>query len=300
MNITEPRILEILSKGESQSVEFKSQLPNTTILARLISSFANTEGGIIFIGVSDKGEIIGLSENEISNGIKKIQNIGDSLLDYKIPIEIHQIKEKIILVINVRKIEKGSLPILTATGEMYIRDGESIKKAIAKVMARNMSHNIGSHVLHNSIKEANFNNQNDKQTSIFIAMSFREEEEPALVDYHKAMERAVQNLDLDIQINRMDEKEGDYEISQQIMAEIDKSDILIADFTLSSHNVYFELGYARAKGKLIIQTARKGTKLEFDTRNWRTIFYRNATELEAKIEPAIKAAYKQIKNESST
>ena len=79
----------------------------------------------------------------------------------------------------------------------------------------------------------------------------------------------------------------DYEISQRVMDEINKADIVIADFTLSPANVYFELGYARGQGKQIIQTARKETRLEFDVRNWRTVFYRNATELEEKIVPEL-------------
>jgi nucleoside 2-deoxyribosyltransferase len=65
------------------------------------------------------------------------------------------------------------------------------------------------------------------------------------------------------------------------MEVIDTCDALLADFTLSPHNVYFEVGYARGRDKHIIQTARRDTELEFDVRNWRTIFYRNATELEA-------------------
>jgi hypothetical protein len=44
----------------------------------------------------------------------------------------------------------------------------------------------------------------------------------------------------------------------------------------------------------VIQTARKDTRLEFDIRNWHTAFYRNATELEQKLEVAIKAAYTDV------
>jgi hypothetical protein len=78
------------------------------------------------------------------------------------------------------------------------------------------------------------------------------------------------------------------------MAEIDKANIVIADFTLSSKNVYFELGYARGTKKRIIQCARKGTELEFDIKMWRTLFYRNATELEEKLIPALKNAYAEV------
>jgi nucleoside 2-deoxyribosyltransferase len=130
-----------------------------------------------------------------------------------------------------------------------------------------------------------------RDVTVFVAMSFHEEEEPAIVDYYRAMRRAVEFTKLPIRLRRMDLVEGDYEISQQIMTEIERSDIVIADFTLNPRNVYFELGYARGKGKRIIQTARKGTLLEFDIRNWRTLLYRNATELEEKLIEEIRTAY---------
>jgi nucleoside 2-deoxyribosyltransferase len=116
---------------------------------------------------------------------------------------------------------------------------------------------------------------------IFVAMSFREEEEPALADYYRAMERAAERVGHGtIELVRIDQVEGDYEISTEIMQRIDSCDAVLADFTLSARNVYFELGYARGVKKPVIQTARRGTGLEFDIRNWRTSFYRNATELE--------------------
>jgi hypothetical protein len=78
------------------------------------------------------------------------------------------------------------------------------------------------------------------------------------------------------------------------MTEIDKCNFLIADFTLSPHNIYFEIGYARGAKKKIIQTARKGTMLQFDVRNWSTLFYRNATELEEKLVPKLESLYKEL------
>lgn len=121
-------------------------------------------------------------------------------------------------------------------------------------------------------------------------MSFRQEEEPALVDYYRAMERATLKTKLSVKLSRIDLVEGDYEISQKLMDEIDKADIVITDFTLRPSNVYFELGYARGRRNRIIQIARKDTVLEFDIRNWRTIFYRNATELEERLSQALDTA----------
>lgn len=297
MSLNEKKILELIKNGESEQIEFKSKIPNSTILARIFASFANTQGGFLFLGVNDDGQIIGLTEQEQTHAEKIVSSITNSIFDYDVPLHKFTIEGKNILIIEINKIPDNNLPIINSSGEMFIREGsntelnsrQSMKAAISAIMSRNISHNIGSHLLIEGIKK------NKVSKKIFVAMSFRDEEEPSLVDYYKAMERAIKNTKLPITTSRMDKVEGDYEISQQIMEEIDKADIVIADFTLSSQNVYFEVGYARAKSKRIIQSARKGTKLEFDARNWRTIIYRNATELEAQLEPAIEVAYNELK-----
>jgi hypothetical protein len=67
---------------------------------------------------------------------------------------------------------------------------------------------------------------------VFVAMSFREEEEPALVDYWQAMLRAAEKARRDFQLTRVDEVEGDYEIVEQFYREIDAAHLVIADLTL--------------------------------------------------------------------
>jgi hypothetical protein len=130
-------------------------------------------------------------------------------------------------------------------------------------------------------------------------MSLRTEEEPSLEDYFAAMERANEKAKCPIKLIRIDLQEGDYEISKTIVESITKADILICDFTLRSHNVYFEAGVARGVGCYVIQLARKGTELEFDVRNWRTLHYRNATELEVILIPALREAYGVVSTKNS-
>jgi hypothetical protein len=114
-------------------------------------------------------------------------------------------------------------------------------------------------------------------------MSFREEEEPALVDYWQAMLRAAERACREFKLIRLDEVEGDYDIVDRIYKEIDASHMVIADLTLSPPNVYLEIGYARGREKQVIQTCRYDTRLEFDVRGRRTLTYRNATTLEHKL-----------------
>ena len=48
-----------ISSGEGREVEFKRGLPSDYKVARSLCAFANTRGGLLFIGVGDRGELEG-------------------------------------------------------------------------------------------------------------------------------------------------------------------------------------------------------------------------------------------------
>ena len=58
-------IIDYLSRGESETLEFKAIVREPAILARLIASFANAKGGTIVIGVKEPPEIVGVNEPHI-------------------------------------------------------------------------------------------------------------------------------------------------------------------------------------------------------------------------------------------
>jgi hypothetical protein len=118
---------------------------------------------------------------------------------------------------------------------------------------------------------------------VFVAMSFRDHDEPPLTDYWCAMLRAAERARQEFKLVRVNEVEGDYEVVDRIYQEINAAHLVIADLTLSSANVYLEIGYARGRQKRVIQTCRSDTQLEFDVRNRRTLIYQNATTLEYKL-----------------
>lgn len=65
MHETEHQILELISQGESLTLEFKSDLkslPDRDLIAAVVA-LANTEGGELLLGVEDNGEITGLHAN---------------------------------------------------------------------------------------------------------------------------------------------------------------------------------------------------------------------------------------------
>lgn len=275
-------ILNIATQGESETVEFKLRLPPSDTIGKVIIAFANTNGGILLIGIADNGGIIGLPEDEVGPTIQRLNHISSSLLPVPIQIGSVEIEGRVVVYAVVKPVDSHFAPIMSSRGEIFLRNTEGrvyIPGNSLKGMLRATGERIKPEM---------------KKVFAFVAMSFREEEEPALVDYYHAIERAVKNSKLPIRLKRIDLINGDYEISQKIMDEIDQVEIVIADFTLNSRNVYFELGYARGRNRRIIQMARKGTQLEFDIKNWRTLFYRNATELEEKLVPELRAAFEDL------
>jgi hypothetical protein len=238
-----------------------------------LAALANTKGGYLVIGAGYDGLTIGLTREEAFYARDRIRQIGVALMPGRLrEVTVILVGGRNLVLADITAPDKDTPPIITTSGQVW----ERVLQPSGIDTVRNdtvLAGYIGS-------KIENIPTIYKKEWVVFVAMSFHTEREPSLIDYYKAMERAARRSAIHIDLRKMDEVEGDYEISQALMKEIDKSDAVLADFTLSPHNVYYEVGYARGKGKTLIQTARKGTRLEFDVRNWRTLTYRNATELE--------------------
>ncbi len=56
-------ILNRIADGEDQHTEFKPHFRDRTAVGKAICAFANTEGGLVVLGISDNQEIIGVAED---------------------------------------------------------------------------------------------------------------------------------------------------------------------------------------------------------------------------------------------
>lgn len=90
---------------------------------------------------------------------------------------------------------------------------------------------------------------------------------------------------------RIDLKEHNNKICDEIIAEIRKSGLLIADFTDHRGGVYFEAGFAMGLGIQVIWTCRKDhiDKAHFDTRQYNHIVWETPEELSKKLVNRIEA-----------
>ena len=113
-------INEILKGTENTTVEFKEEI-NESIF-KTISAFTNKDGGIIYIGISDKKEIKGFEYT--NNMLGDLTNRIVNLLGIHPQIDPIKINKKDVLQI---KIKKSNLPI-SYKGKYYTRVGNTTRE----------------------------------------------------------------------------------------------------------------------------------------------------------------------------
>jgi hypothetical protein len=90
---------------------------------------------------------------------------------------------------------------------------------------------------------------------------------------------------------RIDRKEHNNKICDEIVLEIRRSKFVVADFTGNRGGVYFEAGLAYGLGLPVIWTVREDylTQVHFDTRQYNHIIYSSKSELRERLTHRIQA-----------
>jgi len=129
IDMTTDEIRELIKEGENQKVEFKEEVVANKLAKELVA-FANTNDGIILIGVDDEGVIKGI--NDQKNFEEDIRNIAQN--NCKPSILIPEIKEytinnnnKKVLAIFVP--QGRHKPYLRNDGKLFVRRGSTSRPA---------------------------------------------------------------------------------------------------------------------------------------------------------------------------
>lgn len=100
-----------------------------------------------------------------------------------------------------------------------------------------------------------------------------------------------------IRATRADETYGPGIIIADVVRQIDEARLVIAEISPANPNVYYEVGYAHARGKPAILIAdRTIEKLPFDVSPFRTLFYENTIDGKGKVEDGLRKHLKAIVN----
>jgi len=144
-------LLEIVKKGEDSYTEFKEERAHSDQLAAEIVAFANTEGGNLIVGVSDEGEIIGVTN--LDKEMQRIDNICANNCEPTVYTTIEKlvIDDKKILIV---KIPKGTQrPYRTNRGIHYIRTASG--KRIASPGELRLIHQVSGAIYYDELPVPN-------------------------------------------------------------------------------------------------------------------------------------------------
>lgn len=121
-----PRDLVLLvERGESHVLEFKKTIPSAGKIAREICALSNTIGGIILVGVTDDGLIVGI--RDFFEEEYWIREAAETLCDPRVDIvtEIVHFQDRDVMVVKVP--ESSAKPVYVGKGRdrtAYVRDHE--------------------------------------------------------------------------------------------------------------------------------------------------------------------------------
>ena len=155
--MTSKDVLNIIQSGENFYIEFKEEKVKAKDLGEEIVAFANSEGGTILIGVSDDGNITGITDKKIEETIMNIcrNNIVPNIIP---SFEYAIINDKKIVILGI---PKGlSKPYSTVDNKYYIRVGTTKRIASREELLRLFEGNGSLHfdispVINTSIKDLN-------------------------------------------------------------------------------------------------------------------------------------------------
>jgi len=148
-------LLERISAGEGFHTDFKKELPNNIELAKDIVCFANTDGGQLFIGVDDSGEIGGI--DDVEGCMRKVDDVACSRCRPYITIvqEIVKIEDKIILIVHIPKGKQR--PDHSSSGQFYIRSTNRCRQASREELLRIFQASESIYFDETTVSNANWN-----------------------------------------------------------------------------------------------------------------------------------------------
>ena len=134
-------VSELIKKGEGNNLEFKSTLRKNLhtksfdkqiehAILKTINAYLNSDGGTLLIGVSDKGEILGIEPDEFEreehanrhlNNIIST-NLGAEFMPF-VKAELIKIEDKTIIKVNCRKSDREAFLKHGNEEQFYIRRG---------------------------------------------------------------------------------------------------------------------------------------------------------------------------------
>ena len=132
--MNEKGLSETIEKGEDTFTEFKEEKAHSDDLAAEIVAFANTEGGKILLGISDKKEVRGVSNPD--KEMLRVENVSRNNCEPPLTVNIEKIKINNEIVLGIYIPKGPERPYRTNRGVYYIRTSSGKRQATREELLR--------------------------------------------------------------------------------------------------------------------------------------------------------------------
>ncbi len=149
-DLTEAELRELIDRGESDTLEFKSTLrwnlktnkPGKEIeraWLKTLVAFLNTDGGTLLVGIADDGSVVGVEKDGFGNEDKYLlhfnncvkQNIGIEFARF-LSFGLKPIEGKRILVVDVQPADEPAFLTVGEDEEFFVRVGPASRRVSPK------------------------------------------------------------------------------------------------------------------------------------------------------------------------
>lgn len=125
--------------GEDSTRQFKVDVRNGESLAAEMVAFANSEGGVLFIGVADDGSVPGLSAQDVARINQLISNAASQWVRSPLTVQTENVALENGRIVIVLRVPKGAdKPYFDKNGVIWLKTGADKRRVNSKEELRRL------------------------------------------------------------------------------------------------------------------------------------------------------------------
>jgi ATP-dependent DNA helicase RecG len=132
-----------IALGEDSRRQFKQDISNTDALAAEMAAFANTDGGVIFLGVADDGTLLGLTLADVARLNQMISNAASQHIRSPLAVQTENIALVDGRLLIALTIPKGlDKPYFDRNGVIWLKSGADKRRVNSKEELRRLFQSV--------------------------------------------------------------------------------------------------------------------------------------------------------------
>jgi len=130
---------EIVVRGEDSRHQFKVDVTSPDSLAAEVVAFLNARGGVVLVGVDDKGDLIGLDADGVRRVNQMISSVGSQHIKNPVSLTTENVAVGARRVVIVLQVDEGrDKPYFDKNGVIWLKEGADKRRVVSKEEIRRL------------------------------------------------------------------------------------------------------------------------------------------------------------------